>query len=101
MTQQDRPHPHFPGGPDPTRPVPRAAVDGLDVTAYARLSAQLASNPRGRNAVLAANQLDERRWMAIEKVWLLRLATAAMQRDLSLQHDHDHAFQEAKTQLGA
>lgn len=84
--------PQFPGGPDPDLPVPRDPVDGVDLRGYATLSAHLADRREPRKATLARFGMDEMRWMHIEKTWLLRLAVAAMQKDLSLAEEHDATF---------
>ncbi|MEJ7728281.1 MAG: hypothetical protein WKG00_03615 [Polyangiaceae bacterium] len=94
------PLPHFPGGPDPGQPVPRTAVHGLDVAAYARVAAALAERPTGRARVLAEHQLDEARWMQIEQTWLLRVATASLQHDLALGEELDRAYTAAQAALG-
>jgi hypothetical protein len=78
--------------------VPRTPVDGFDLNAYAAVAAHLAEGAVPRAAILAGRQLDEARWLQIEKTWLLRLATAALQGDLSLAEEHEAAYTAA---LGA
>ena len=45
-------------------------------------------------------QLDELRWVDIEKTWLLRVAVAGMQGDLALGQELDAAYTEAQAKLG-
>jgi hypothetical protein len=81
--------------------VPRQPVDGIDLAAYAALACALAAAPTARLKILAEHQLDEMRWLEVEKTWLLRLATAALQGDLSLGEEHDRAYSAAKAARGA
>ncbi|WP_437641878.1 hypothetical protein [Sorangium sp. So ce854] len=76
--------------------MPRTPVEGFDLAAYAAVSAQLAGGREARDVVLARAGLDEARWLRIETTWLLRLATAALQGDLSLNQEHDTAFLAAR-----
>jgi hypothetical protein len=92
--------PQFPGGPDPTQPVPRTPVDGVDLATYARVASALAAQPRARAQVLAEHRLDEMRWLEVEKTWLLRVAVASLQGDLSLGEELDRAQQEARSKRG-
>ena len=98
--EEQRPLPQFPGGPDPSQPVPRTPVDGVDLETYARIAATLAERPGARGATLAEHRLDESRWMEIEKTWLLRVATASLQKDLSLGEELDRAYTAAQASLG-
>lgn len=91
--------PKLPGGPDPDQPVPRASVEGIDLAGYARVAASLAERPAARRAVLSEHGLDEMRWLEVEKTWLLRLAIAALQGDLSLGGEHDRAYAAAQAAL--
>jgi hypothetical protein len=89
----------LPGGPDAGEPVPRTAVDGFDLAAYAGVAASLAQRSEPRAATLARSGLTEARWTRIEKTWLLRVATAFLRDDVSLGKDHDEAFQAAQRAL--
>jgi len=71
-------------------------VEGLDLPAYVALSTELAARKAPRKQVLSRARLDEARWMKIEQTWLLRIATAAMQGDLSLLEAHDAALAAVK-----
>ncbi len=93
--------PQLPGGPDAGQPVPRTPVDGLDLRAFAAISAALATRDEPRAAVLARAGLTELRWTSIETTWLLRVATALLQQDLSLSRDHDEAFAAAQAEIAA
>ncbi|WP_155798253.1 hypothetical protein [Sorangium cellulosum] len=101
MTSSKPPIPRLPGGPDPAQPVPRTPVDGLDLQAYAAVAARLAAAEEPRAAVLASARLDERRWLAIEQTWLLRLATSLLQQDRSLAEEHDAALRAAQEAIVA
>src|SRR5262249_49703888 len=101
MPEEPRAVPQFPGGPDPNEPVPRTAVHGIDLDAYARIAAELAERAQDRRRILSEHRLDEMRWLDVEKTWLLRVAVAAMQRDLSLGEDLDRAYAAAQATLGA
>lgn len=90
----------LPGGPDPTQPVPRTPVLGLDIAGYARVAVAVAERPTARAAVLAEHGLDDARWMQIEQTWLLRVAAAALQHDLTLGQELDQAYTEAQSALG-
>jgi hypothetical protein len=92
--------PHFPGGPDPAEPVPRAPVDGVDLDAYARIAATLAERAAPRASILAQHGLDELRWVDVEKTWLLRVAASALRGDVSLAEDLDRATLSAQAALG-
>lgn len=92
--------PAFPGGPDPNAPVPRDAVDGVDLKTYARISAELAERKAPSAEVLRRFLLDEIRWIDIEKTWLLRVAVAGMQGDMTLGQELDAAYTEAQAALG-
>ncbi len=48
----------------------------LDIDSYAELSAALAGPEADRAAILAAHDLDEEGWDALEERWLARLAAA-------------------------
>src|SRR5690348_8132542 len=101
MSDERPPVPALPGGPDPTQPVPRAPVHGVDLAAYARASARLAARERPRAEVLAALGLDEARWLAVEQTWLLRIATAMLQQDTSLPAEYEAAHAAAREEIGA
>lgn len=94
------PVPQLPGGPDPGQPVPRTPVDGFDLQAFAAVSAELAARREPRAAVLARAGLTEQRWLSIETTWLLRVATALLQQDLSLLREHDEAIAVARAARG-
>jgi hypothetical protein len=83
--------PRLPGGPDPTQPISRDAVDGVDLDAYATIAVSLSLAAEPRRAVLARHHLDERAWLHLEATWLLRIATAAMAGDRNLLAAHDDA----------
>lgn len=91
--------PRLPGGPDPAEPVPRTPVSGFDLTAYASLSAELAARREPRAAVLSRLGLTEPRWLSVEQTWMLRLATALLQEDLTLGADYDAAYAAAQAAL--
>lgn len=91
--------PQFPGGPDPNLPIPREAVEGLSLTQYGALLAELVAAPTKRAEILRAHRLDELQWNRVEQTWLLRVATAAMKRDLSFQAELDEAFGQRRAQL--
>ncbi|WP_437291006.1 hypothetical protein [Sorangium sp. So ce406] len=84
---------------DQGRPVPREPVDGVDLAGYARIAAEIAGGARPRAEVLAAHGLDEARYLAIETTWLLRLAAAALRRDLDLLAVHERAQADAHAAL--
>ncbi len=85
------PLPKLPGGPDPSRPVPRTPVEGIDLATYARVAARLAERAESRSAVLASAGLDDARWLAVEQTWLLRVAIASLQNDLELLRAYEEA----------
>jgi hypothetical protein len=93
------PLPQLPGGPNPAEPVPRTAVDGVGLEAFAEISASLAARIETRAAVLARAGLSEPRWIAVETTWMLRIAAALMQQDPSLGQDYDALFREAMERL--
>lgn len=97
--RRNRPLTQLPGGPDPERPVPRSPVHGIDLEAYASVSAALAEGVE-RDSVLERHQLDGVTWLEIEKTWALRIATAAMTGDLALAKDYDQAYTAAQDALG-
>lgn len=86
----------LPGGPDPSRPVPRDPVDGFDLAACAAVTERLSRADGPRTATLASFGLTEARWTAIESTWLLRIATALLQQDLSLGSAYDEALLAAR-----
>ncbi|MEZ4447385.1 MAG: hypothetical protein R3B72_50380 [Polyangiaceae bacterium] len=90
----------LPGGPDPAEPIPRTPVSGVDLERYAQIAAELAEQPRARNEVLARHELNELRWLEIEKTWLLRVATGALAGDPSLGQAIDQAFIAAQDAVG-
>jgi hypothetical protein len=90
--------PQLPGGPEAGKPVPRTPVDGVDLATYAVLATRLAAGAEPRPAVLARAGLSEVRWLEVEKTWLLRMATALLQGDLSLQHEHEAATNVAQAE---
>lgn len=93
------PLPQLPGGPDPTQPVPRTPVDGFDLAAFATLSARLVAAQEPRASVLARAGVNEMKWLAIEKTWMLRIATALLQGDVSLGQEYDAAVATARAEL--
>jgi hypothetical protein len=95
------PIPQLPGGPDPAEPVPRTPVDGFDLVAFAAMGARLATATEPRATTLERAGLDEARWLAIEKTWMLRVATALMQQDPTLSQDYDSAFAAAQAELAS
>jgi hypothetical protein len=99
MSEEKPVVPALPGGPDPSQPVPRTPVGGLDLAAYARASVRLAERDRPRAAVLAELGLDEARWIAIEQTWLLRIATAMLQQDASLPAEYEAAHAAAQGEI--
>jgi hypothetical protein len=92
--------PAFPGGPDPTQPVPRESIEGYDLARYAQVSALLAEGIQPRESVFAANGLTERAWAHIELTWMLRIATALLQGDQSLALEFDRLYVQAQDALG-
>jgi hypothetical protein len=76
-------------------------VHGIDLDTYAGIAAEVAERPQDKSRILAAHQLAEMRWLEVEKTWLLRVATAALQNDLSLGEDLDRAYSAAQAALGA
>lgn len=95
-----QPVPAFPGGPDPKAPVPRDPVQNVDLSTCATIAAQLAARREQRRTILGRHRLDEGRWGHVEQAWMLRIATAAMQGDLSLSQEYDAAFSSAQDALG-
>lgn len=95
------PLPQLPSGPDPAKPAPRDPVAGYDLAGYARVAAELAENAEPRADVLARAGLSESGWLAIEKTWLLRLTTAALQGDMALLNEHDAALAAAQAERAA
>jgi hypothetical protein len=63
----------------------------VGLEAYATIAVTLALGAEARSQVLSRYSLDERRWLNIEKTWLLRVATAALAGDQSLLQEHDEA----------
>jgi hypothetical protein len=92
--------PRLPGGPAPGEPVPRDPVHGVDIVGYAEICAAIAEDPGHREGALADRGLDDRTWTVIERTWALRLASAALALDLSLQHEFDQAFARTQDALG-
>lgn len=82
----------IPGAPPLDEPVPRDPVAGVSMEAYAQIAARLAAK-RPRAEVLTQARLDERRWLQVEKTWLLRIAIAALRKELDLIEQYDAAFQ--------
>jgi len=74
-------------------------VEGLGLAQYGALLAELVTAPQQRKSILRAHRLDELQWNRVEQTWLLRIATAAMQRDLSFQAEFDEAFAQRRAQL--
>lgn len=91
--------PQLPGGPDPTQPVPEEPVEGIDLEAYATLSARLIADTAPREALLAQAGLNERLWLRVERTWLLRLAAAALRGELALARRYDAAYVAAQDAL--
>lgn len=100
MAEESRLPPQLPGGPDPTKPVPRDPVDGVDLAACARIAAEVSERAEPRATVLARAGLDELRWAEVEKTWMLRIAVALLQNDLGLGQEYDRLFAEAQQALG-
>lgn len=92
--------PTFPGGPDPSLPVPRETVEGYDLPRYVQLSAELAEGAKPREELLLANGLTERAWAHIELTWMLRIATGLLQGDQSLALEYDTLYVAAQDALG-
>jgi hypothetical protein len=63
----------------------------VGLEAYVTIAVTLALNEETRSQVLSRYSLDERRWLNIEKTWLLRVATAALAGDQTLLEEHDEA----------
>lgn len=99
--ERKAPVPRLPGGPDPTQPVPREPVEGVDLRGCAGIAAELAAVTRPRGSILAQHRLDELRWAKVEKTWMLRLATAMLAGDLGLAQEYDAALTEAQDALVA
>jgi hypothetical protein len=57
---------------------------------------RLARGGEPRAAALAAESLNEARWLAIEKTWLLRIATAMLAQDLELGRAYEEAVAAAQ-----
>lgn len=91
--------PQLPGGPDPGQPVPRTPIDGFDLKAVATVTANLTAGREPRKAVLARLGLDEVRWLAVEKAWMLRVAAALLKQDPSLGQEYAEAFAVAQAEL--
>ncbi len=100
MADEPNALPRFPGGPDPSLPVPRDAVDGFDLERYASVSAQLAEGNRPRDEIFAENELTERSWAHVELTWMLRVATALLQGDKELALEFDRLYVAAQDSLG-
>jgi hypothetical protein len=94
------PLPRLPGGPDPAAPIPREPVHGIDLRRYATIAAELAESGVDRAAVLADYALDGTLWIAVERTWALRLATAALQHDLGVIEEYDADYAQAQDALG-
>ncbi|MFO0761952.1 MAG: hypothetical protein U0359_36265 [Byssovorax sp.] len=101
MSDETKPLPAFPGGPDPSAPIPTTPVEGLDLAAFARASARLADRSRPRAATLAELGLDEVRWATIEQTWMLRIAAALLKQDLALPTAYENALAEARRGLSS
>jgi hypothetical protein len=95
------PVPAFPGGPDPSKPVPRDPVEGFDLQRYVDLSAKLAERVAPREELLAAAGIGDSQWSQIERTWMLRIATALLQGDQSLALEYDRLYVGAQDALGA
>jgi hypothetical protein len=100
VTDRDLTVPAFPGGPDPSKPVPREAVEGFDLSRYAKLSARLAEGKERRDLVLSAEGLTERSWAHVELTWMLRIATEMLHGDTQLALEFDRLYVEAQDSLG-
>jgi hypothetical protein len=94
------PIPQFPGGPDPTKPVPRDPVDGVDLRRYAYLSALLAEKKAPRDKTLADAGLADDQWNGIEQTWMLRIGVAALQGDVSMAREYGDLYTEAQDAYG-
>ena len=92
--------PVIPGGPDPSKPVPRDPVDGFDLGRYATVSAVLAEGTRPREEVLAEQGLTERSWCRIELTWMLRVATSMLRGEQDLALEYNDLYVAAQDSLG-
>jgi hypothetical protein len=92
--------PQLPGGPDPSKSVPRDPVRGVDLRGCAEVSARLAEAKDQREATLREIGMSELEWVEIEKTWLLRIAVAMMQGDTSLAVEYDALYAAAQDALG-
>ena len=99
MSEAKPPIPRFPGGPDPEQPIPRTAVEGIDLPRYAFLSVSITDRPTARAELLAGNNLTEASYLRVETTWLLRIATATLVGDLELARDYDQATVAAQEEL--
>lgn len=91
--------PSIPGF-DADEPIATEPVEGIDLSTYAAISADLVEQPEARLLVLRACGLTERQWHRVEHTWLLRIAAAALRRDLSLSAVYDEAFTRAQAAFG-
>lgn len=91
MADDKPPIPAFPGGPDPSKPVPDTPVEGLDLETYAYVSARIAEKKEPQDAILAEIGLTNRQWMRVEQTWLLRVAVAGLQGDTVYLKRYDDA----------
>jgi hypothetical protein len=80
--------------------VERDPVHGIDLKSYAQISARIAEGREPAKSILLEHGLDEMRWLDVEKTWLLRVAAAAMQGDLSLSQSYDEHYVAAQDSLG-
>ncbi len=87
-------------GFDEDQPIPTDPVEGVDLLSYAAVSAELVEDPAARVHVLGLHGLTERQWLRVEQTWLLRVAAAALRRDLSLANAYDEAFTRTQATLG-
>lgn len=88
----------IPLGPDPDAPIPTDAVEGVELATCARVAALTSRGVRQRDAV-ARLGLEPATYLRAETAWMLRLAAAALRRELSLVEAYDAAFAAARAEL--
>jgi hypothetical protein len=84
----------------PKAKVPRDPVHGFDLARYVAVAARLAEQTEPREGVLAAAGVDEMTYVDVEKTWMLRVGSAAMDGDLSLLHEYEQRYVAAQDALG-
>jgi hypothetical protein len=90
----------IPLGPDPDAPIPQDAIEGVELETCARVAALTSRGVRQRDAVTRLG-LDPATYLRAETAWMLRLAAAALRRELSLVEAYDAAFTAARAELDA